>query len=265
MMISGVLGDRASGNGLPAELTGALVSLWTQYAGKPPSRARTEIRGNLVTCVLVDAVGDYNRSMITPQTGDTVGGVGKLTACGLQARRRRGGREADAPTRYLVRQQPRPGHGCRHGGIHPGAIVQPGSTLTRRQANGRGFPALRDGASCEHRTDGNEPQRPARTKPQTRGSSSSRRRSDTRVSVTSSTTPGSTARDRRVQGACASSSGGQCWPRGGSIGQGPRATITRRLPRCAQGRTRKSLEPPSRGTTDAGLIARRPRRSQVLL
>jgi hypothetical protein len=79
MMNSGAGGDRASANGLPAELTAALVSLWTQYAGKAPSRARTEIRGNVVTCVLVDAVGDYNRSIGTPQTGDTVGGVGKLT------------------------------------------------------------------------------------------------------------------------------------------------------------------------------------------
>jgi uncharacterized protein YbcI len=64
---------------LPAELTKSLVSLWTQYAGKPPSDARTEIRGNVVTCVLVDAVTDYNRSMIAPQTGDTVRGVGRLT------------------------------------------------------------------------------------------------------------------------------------------------------------------------------------------
>jgi hypothetical protein len=48
-------------NGLPAEVTKSLVSLWTRYAGKPPSRARTEIRGNVVTCMLVDAVGDYDR------------------------------------------------------------------------------------------------------------------------------------------------------------------------------------------------------------
>ncbi len=71
-------------NGLPAELTKTFVSLWNQYAGKPPTDARTEIRGNVVTCVLVDAVGDYNRSMIdrsviAPQTRDTVRGVGKLT------------------------------------------------------------------------------------------------------------------------------------------------------------------------------------------
>jgi hypothetical protein len=78
MMTSSVVGDRAAGNGLPAELTAALASIWTQYAGKPPSRGRTEIRGNVVTCVLVDAVGDYNRSMIiAAQTRDTVQGVGK--------------------------------------------------------------------------------------------------------------------------------------------------------------------------------------------
>ena len=97
MMISGVVGDRASGNGLPAELTGALVSLWTQYAGKPPSRARTAIRGNVVTCVLVDAVGDYHRS-ITPQTGDTVDDVGKLTHAGYK-------RDAVAAVVRLTRQR----------------------------------------------------------------------------------------------------------------------------------------------------------------
>jgi uncharacterized protein YbcI len=59
-------------NGLPDEITNALVSLWTRYAGKPPSSVRTEIRGNIVTCVLIDAVGDYSRSLIAPQTRDTV-------------------------------------------------------------------------------------------------------------------------------------------------------------------------------------------------
>jgi len=69
---------------LPAELTKSLVSLWTQYAGKAPSRAQTEIRGNVVTCVLVDAVADYNRSMTdrsmtAPRARDTVQGAGELT------------------------------------------------------------------------------------------------------------------------------------------------------------------------------------------
>jgi uncharacterized protein YbcI len=65
--------------GLPAELTTSLVSLWTQYAGKAPSTARTDIHGNVVTCTLVDAVSDFNRSMIDSQSRDTVAGIGKLT------------------------------------------------------------------------------------------------------------------------------------------------------------------------------------------
>jgi hypothetical protein len=73
-----------SPEGLPAEITKSLVSLWTQYAGNSPTRAQTEIRGNVVTCVLVDAVRDFNLSMIAPQGGDTVRGVGKLTPAGYK-------------------------------------------------------------------------------------------------------------------------------------------------------------------------------------
>jgi uncharacterized protein YbcI len=64
---------------LSAALTKSLTSLWTLYAGKQPTNGRTEIRGNVVTCVLADAVGDFNRSTIAPQTRDTVRGVRKLT------------------------------------------------------------------------------------------------------------------------------------------------------------------------------------------
>ncbi len=85
-------------SGLPAELTKSLVSLWTQYAGKEPTDARTEIRGNVVTCVLVDAVGDYNRSMGAQQTGDTVRGVGKLTPAAYK-------RDAIAAVVRLTRQR----------------------------------------------------------------------------------------------------------------------------------------------------------------
>lgn len=64
---------------LSAELTRCIASVWTRYAGKRPSDTRTEIRGNVVTCVLADAVGDFNQKMIAPQAGDAVGGAGKLT------------------------------------------------------------------------------------------------------------------------------------------------------------------------------------------
>jgi uncharacterized protein YbcI len=64
---------------LSAGVSEALASLWTRYAGRRPSSTRTEIRGNVVTCVLVDAVGDFNRSMTAPQAHDTVRGTGKLS------------------------------------------------------------------------------------------------------------------------------------------------------------------------------------------
>jgi hypothetical protein len=74
------------------------VECWTRYAGKPPTDARTEIRGNVVTCVLPDAVGDFNRSMIAPQTRDTVRGVGRLTPAAYK-------REAVAAVVRLTRQR----------------------------------------------------------------------------------------------------------------------------------------------------------------
>lgn len=83
---------------LSAELTKALTSLWTRYAGKRPADARTEILGNVVTCVLPDAVGDFDNGMIAPRTRDTVGGVGKLTPAGYK-------REAVAAVARLTRQR----------------------------------------------------------------------------------------------------------------------------------------------------------------
>ena len=83
---------------LSADLTKSFVSLWTQYAGKPPTDARTEIRGNVVTCVLADGVGDFDRSMIASQAGDTVGGVGKLTSAAYK-------RDAVAAVVRLTRQR----------------------------------------------------------------------------------------------------------------------------------------------------------------
>ena len=83
---------------LSAELSKSFVSLWTQYAGKPPTDARTEIHGNVVTCVLADGVGDFNRSMIAPQTGDIVRGLGKRTQVAYK-------RDAVAAVVRLTRQR----------------------------------------------------------------------------------------------------------------------------------------------------------------
>ena len=83
---------------LAAELTRSLSSLWTEYAGKPPTGAHTEIDGNVVTCVLADGVDDFNQSMIAPQIGDTVPGAEALTATTYK-------REAVAAVVRLTRQR----------------------------------------------------------------------------------------------------------------------------------------------------------------
>jgi Na+-translocating membrane potential-generating system MpsC-like protein len=90
--------DARRANGLPTEITTSLVSLWAHYAGKPPTNARTEIRGNVVTCVLVDAVGDFDQSMVASQTRDAVLGTGKLTPAAYK-------RDARAAVVRLTRQR----------------------------------------------------------------------------------------------------------------------------------------------------------------
>jgi uncharacterized protein YbcI len=83
---------------LSSEVTGSLTSLWTRYAGKTPTSGHTEIRGNVVTCVLAGAVGAFNRSMIASQTGDTVRGVGRLTPAAYK-------QEAVAAVVWVTRQR----------------------------------------------------------------------------------------------------------------------------------------------------------------
>lgn len=94
-------GERPTMSGFPnlsAELTQSLTSLWTRYAGQGPTSARTEIRGNVVTCQLTDAVGDFHKSMIAPQARDSVRGVGKPTVADYK-------REAVAAVCDLTRQR----------------------------------------------------------------------------------------------------------------------------------------------------------------
>jgi uncharacterized protein YbcI len=85
-------------NAVPAQIAEALASLWTKYAGKRPRSARVDVRGNVVTCTLVDAVADFERSVIPPQSHDPVRGVGKLTHEGYR-------REAVAAIVRLTRQR----------------------------------------------------------------------------------------------------------------------------------------------------------------
>jgi uncharacterized protein YbcI len=83
---------------LSARISRAFGSLWTEYADKRPSEIRTEIRGNVVTCQLIDAVGVFNGSMIAPQTHDTFHGVGRLTPADYK-------RDAIAAVVRLTRQR----------------------------------------------------------------------------------------------------------------------------------------------------------------
>jgi uncharacterized protein YbcI len=83
---------------LSNQISGKFGSLWSVYANQRPSEVRTEIHGNVITCRLIDAVGAFNHSMITPQSHDTVRGVGKLTPADYK-------RDAIAAVVRLTRQR----------------------------------------------------------------------------------------------------------------------------------------------------------------
>lgn len=51
---------------MPGEITRSFASLWARYAGVQPSDVRTELRGDVVTCVLVDAVDAFERRTTAP-------------------------------------------------------------------------------------------------------------------------------------------------------------------------------------------------------
>jgi Na+-translocating membrane potential-generating system (MpsC) len=56
----------AQAHGLPAQITRSIGTLWTRYAGQQPTDVRTELRGDVVTCVLVDAVGAFDKRLTAP-------------------------------------------------------------------------------------------------------------------------------------------------------------------------------------------------------
>jgi uncharacterized protein YbcI len=85
-------------DGLATEITRSLASLWTHYSGKAPSSVRTEIHGNVVTCVLAGVVADFNQSMIASQTRDPVAGTRRLSAAAYK-------RDARAAVVRLTRQR----------------------------------------------------------------------------------------------------------------------------------------------------------------
>jgi uncharacterized protein YbcI len=65
-------GTAAPADGLRTEISDALVEIWVRYAGNHPTAVRTEIRDNVVTCRLIDSVGDYDAGLIEAQERNPV-------------------------------------------------------------------------------------------------------------------------------------------------------------------------------------------------
>jgi hypothetical protein len=55
---------------LPSEITKSFTSVWRQYAGEQPGDAQTEIEGDVVRCVLKDAVGGFDKAMLAAQSAE---------------------------------------------------------------------------------------------------------------------------------------------------------------------------------------------------
>jgi hypothetical protein len=70
---------------LQTEITDALVAVWVRHAGKHPTAARTEIRDNIVICVLVDAVGDRDASRVASKAVDAVAGVSGIASAAYKS------------------------------------------------------------------------------------------------------------------------------------------------------------------------------------
>jgi hypothetical protein len=85
---------------LPAEIANAFVSLWAEYADRPPTDVRTEVHGNVVTCVLVGAVDAFEGGIGASQADESIADPEKLTSAGYKS-------EAVATIVRLTRQRVR--------------------------------------------------------------------------------------------------------------------------------------------------------------
>ena len=83
---------------MPGEITKSLTSLWTRYAGIAPSDVRTELRGDTLTCVLVDAVDAFECRTEAPGPSDAAAGSANRTLAGYR-------REAVETVVRLTRQR----------------------------------------------------------------------------------------------------------------------------------------------------------------
>jgi hypothetical protein len=66
------------------DITKSFTSLWTRYAGVEPTDVRTELRGDVLTCVLVDAVDAFERRTTAPRPKDISRGQADPTLAGYK-------------------------------------------------------------------------------------------------------------------------------------------------------------------------------------
>jgi hypothetical protein len=64
---------------LPSEITKSLGSVWRRYSEDQPVDAETEIDGDVVRCVLTDAVGGFNRGIAAASADDAAESERPLT------------------------------------------------------------------------------------------------------------------------------------------------------------------------------------------
>lgn len=69
---------------MTGDITRSFTSLWTRYSGVQPSDVRTELRGDVVTCVLVNAVEAFESRTTDPRSGDVTPGTADLTLAGYK-------------------------------------------------------------------------------------------------------------------------------------------------------------------------------------
>jgi Na+-translocating membrane potential-generating system (MpsC) len=83
---------------MPEEITKSFASLWERYAGVEPSDVRAQLRGDTLTCVLVDAVDAFENRTEAPTPGEAAAGTGNRTLAGYK-------REAVETVVRLTRQR----------------------------------------------------------------------------------------------------------------------------------------------------------------
>ena len=103
---------------MPEEITKSLAGLWTRYAGVEPSDVRTALRGDTLTCVLVDAVGAFERRTTTEPAlasykREAVETVVRLTRQRVAAFVSSHDRRTDVATEIFTLEPPSPARGGR--------------------------------------------------------------------------------------------------------------------------------------------------------